>query len=516
MVSVSACDQNFLHTCSVTAKEETEIREPLSHGALTSDSVYVFDFQSEVYSWYGRNSDDASREAGRSFTKVFKKELWNLVNSLQTLVKGRSKITATLFEESEKFERTVFKLKFKDWPSMTKGYSGILEVKQAGNIVSKSKEWKVYDRGCDARKVDKIDVLRMYQVSEDVTVKNTEVVDFDPAEILHRDWGWCSLRAFDFYGMNGGDDSSKVMVTLNRDAFQKLERAWDLSEALSLASDHCYMFFYSYKERPVAMTDNVLQERTKFSSAEELESMMRDCCILYLWIGSESSVSDQGIMAHAAKEVEKIVTEGTTNKPKHIRIVDGKEPEHFYNVLCGRCDPPDVSDNIKSLLQRPKNAPMPALVVRHNVSSPALLRVRGLTPTTTRIADCAGLERRYLSSGSSYIAVKSQQCCIWHGKGAATWEREAAVAAAKLYFPATSVQIVEEGDESSVWTGLFSIGDAEASSYDNFPAWSKRKTLSWKKFQNQYSSENGPAPYNVRVWRIVHGIHANPMVSEFV
>ena len=428
--------------------------------------------------------------------------------------------------EGEKFERVTFKLKFEDWPTGKElSVYNVLEVKQAGNIKPKDKEWKVYDRGSDVRKVNEIDVVTMYDKNsapENAIAKNTETLEMDPAELVKRDWGFSKLRIWKIHDM-ARPENAKIEITA--DHLAQMEISYSPHTPLTLSSDDCYVFQYEFKEKPAKMSDSVLVERSKITR-EELEATMKISEVMYIWIGNESSIPDQGITAHVAVEIQKTVatSKGSLAKGKHVRVLEGKEPTHFLSMIRGGSLHLDQPKKVQVLLPYHPNPPSPVVVYKRsglkniaNNQSPLLFHVWGSTHETVRITQMSELSSEYICSGAVYVLLVNNAATIWHGVGSFTWEQEAAATfvdkVVKINSPSLSVKVVKEGQEGAeFWNPL---GGQKTRSNDAF--WKKRPTLpvDWPAdglSLGSTGSGDAKAPYDVRMWRINHFVNGNPTV----
>ena len=485
----------------------------LKHSSLNSQAVMVLDCGSELYVWAGKGATEPDRERATQFAEQRVRD---------------SSDQPDLFFEGERFERTMFKSKFDDWPQ-GKEYSvyNVMEVKQIGNVKAKDKEWKVYDRGADAKKVDKLDIEKMYdknQSMETNIVKNKEAMDIDPTELIRRDWGFSRLRIWAVYGYGG-----QKVVSLTEDVLKGMSRQFSEDKPFVFHSEECYIFMYEYKERPASMADDVLAERTAAKlTKEELISSMKDATVLYTWTGADSKVADSAVMAHVALKLDKWAREGKIDvkaKPRHVRVLEGKEPVHFLNMIKGGNIPRDQPPKILQMLPRAAVPPSPVILVRRGNqksfanSQPHLYHVVGFHEDVVRIAEVRRPVASILTSAHSYAATDGKSnAFVWQGFGSFECERQASELLANNVLKHdgnSKVTVVKEGSEpEDFWRALNG-----KTAYDNSAVYKVRPSLPTLSPDSNIplaSSKNSSisAPYDTRLWRINFFVNGNPTASE--
>jgi hypothetical protein len=468
------------------------------------ENVFVLDCDSEIYVWAGKNASADDREFGVAFATE----------------RAESK-KGVLFLELDTFERTIFKLKYDNWPTGREMETyAVMEVKQVGNIKAKEKEWKVYDRGSDAKKVEKVDIERMYDKSnslDDSVAKNTESTEADPAELIRRDWGWANLRIWGFKNMT--DSGKRKVIDITKEEFDSLEINYSKEKPFVFYSDECYIFLYDFKERPPKMADPVIAERTKMTK-EELWKQMKQVSVMYIWIGSESNISDQAVMAHMALEVEKHARgeSGSFSKAKQLRILEGKEPDHFLNMIVGGSSHRYLPQKVQEMLTKSDRAPSPYVIIRNRASEEkSLFRVLGISPENIRVSQLPEVNSSLLCSGSPFVLQANGKAYIWNGIGSFKWEMDAA----RIFVSEVlKVHFEECSEEQNNEVFFQSLGDNKQNSDDSNEDWKIRSNLPvFSHVENGVPLNSTAAiskinPYDVRLWKISYFINGNPTATE--
>jgi hypothetical protein len=429
----------------------------------------------------------------------------------------------SVFVEVERFERTIFKTKFKNWP-IENSSTAVLAVKTFGNIKTKDKSWKIYDRGMDAPKRDKVDIEYMYAgISSPVlsSVTNSESGENDLAELLNRDWGFEGLRIWRVHDMSG----DRKTLDMSKTMFDFLEVHFGANEPFVFYSEECYIFFYEYKERPPQLADPILLQRLK-KTKEDLRADLKTQSVLYTWIGQDSKVTDQSLLAHMVKELEKCIFDGSSSsrsKSRHSVVYEEKEPPHFVKMIRGFN--PDLIPKTKFLEHfcNHNQGLLPAICVRrgskttYNKQVSSVYNMSGIHPHEVRVTQVLEPSWDDICLGHTYIICFSGTNIIsWHGEGSFEWETEIADYLAEVFsqqLHCSWVQICDDQD-------LKQFKDKLPGELDSHrPHWlTKRHLMSVETPNHEVFTIKSNAiepekPYRLRLWRVSYFVNGNPTVN---
>ena len=183
-------------------------------------------------------------------------------------------------------------------------------------------------------------------------------------------------------------DDGKGDLTVWR--IENFERApWPRDEYGHFYAGDSYVVLYKYKD-----------------------ASKRDAAFIYFWQGRDSSQDEKAAAALQAKALD----DEMGGWPVQVRVVQGKEPNHFFMIFQGKMV---VHHGGKA--SGFKNAADKTDVVAG--AEPALYHVRGTSAYNTRAVQTA-LQAASLNSGDCFIAVvPGQSAYLWEGKFSSHEER---------------------------------------------------------------------------------------------
>lgn len=157
--------------------------------------------------------------------------------------------------------------------------------------------------------------------------------------------------------------------------------------------------------------------------------------IMYYWLGKNSSQVEQG--AAAAHTVD--ITKTLPGRAPHVRLVQGKEPEHFINLWGGAM----------IVHTEGRSGHLGA-----DASATRLYHVKGSSPANTKSVQVAP-NAANLNSGDCFVLVTAEGATVWQGSHANEEELATASKVAAVLQPDGAVSTVAEGEETDeFWAAL--------------------------------------------------------------
>ena len=477
--------------------------EPDRH-LLNSNCIYLLECKTELYVWIGSHVPEYMLKAAINHTKLLKAHI--------TLSRS---IPFGIYTEREHDETTLFKQYFGNWNFLGTDSNKVLEVKQVTNIKSKDLEWKVYDRGSNTPKLQAIDIAHMYDSPNshpfinEALDKNLDGIDLDPESLIKLDWGFKSLKIWSVRDIGEKSHSTGGIVSISPDSLKTASISFDQQRPFFLRSNECFIFLYEYNEKPSNLRDSILAERSNMS-VEELFQSMKQQYVIYTWIGERSNVLDQSLIFHIVREIEKSVKRlnGLAIRGRHIRVAEGKESDHFMNMILGRTCPQDVPEKLKSALRHTvENPPAPVFFTARPSDEPDYLMMYRVSSTNShqvKIFEMSDPKFDLLCSGFCYVVICESKIYVWKGFGSLQSEQAAGLTFVNNVLKRLpnmdnyTVKIMEESGSQGDFSKLFgSLSESAARSNEFF--WIQKPTI---------------ADYATRLWKIHHFLNGNPTAAE--
>ena len=165
----------------------------------------------------------------------------------------------------------------------------------------------------------------------------------------------------------------------------------------------------------------------------------KDHYIIYYWMGSHSSQDEQGAAALRTVELD----DRLNGLPVQIRVVQGKEPQHFLAMFAGQMR---VFNGGKA------SAFDGEFGVDRGIPANYLLQVRGSNRFSTKATE-EELRAASLNTNDCFLLVQEREVTVWFGKGSTGDEREMAKILALSM--SDDPNIIFEGQEKSdFWSSL--------------------------------------------------------------
>ena len=165
----------------------------------------------------------------------------------------------------------------------------------------------------------------------------------------------------------------------------------------------------------------------------------KDHYIIYYWIGAKSSQDEQGAAALRTVELD----DRLGGIPVQVRVVQGKEPQHFLAMFGGRMT---VFQGGKASAFDGDNA------VDLGIPAKYLLQVRGSNRFSTK-ATQEELRAASLNTNDCFLLVDGREVSVWFGKGSTGDEREMAKILALSKTDDPNI-IFESQEKSDFWQAL--------------------------------------------------------------
>ncbi|EDQ85244.1 uncharacterized protein MONBRDRAFT_34323 [Monosiga brevicollis MX1] len=170
----------------------------------------------------------------------------------------------------------------------------------------------------------------------------------------------------------------------------------------------------------------------------------KKCYIIYFWQGLKSSQDERGASAiHAVK-----LDEEYGGDPVQVRVVQNKEPPHFYLVM------QQFGGMVVHAGGHASGFKNVADQDSYDTDGTRLFQVRGTNDWNTRAVQVEE-EPASLNSGDVFILETPKQCYLWFGKGCSGDEREFGRQIIKAVIGNRGFETVTEGQEpAEFWSGL--------------------------------------------------------------
>eukprot|EP01114_Cavostelium_apophysatum_P010431 TRINITY_DN2412_c0_g1_i1.p1 TRINITY_DN2412_c0_g1~~TRINITY_DN2412_c0_g1_i1.p1 ORF type:complete len:1379 (+),score=482.22 TRINITY_DN2412_c0_g1_i1:221-4357(+) len=156
----------------------------------------------------------------------------------------------------------------------------------------------------------------------------------------------------------------------------------------------------------------------------------KDCYIIYFWQGRNSSILEKGTAALLTIDLD----DKLNGMAKEVRVVQNKEPKHFFSVFKG-----------KFVVHLGKDKPK-------TTSTPSLYQIQGTASWNTHAIEvkCDGTS---LNTNSVFVLINGDKSYIWKGSCLKPEELEFAKGITSL--DVQNAKIVEEGKEpSDFWKAI--------------------------------------------------------------
>jgi len=189
----------------------------------------------------------------------------------------------------------------------------------------------------------------------------------------------------------------------------------------------------------------------------------KECYVIYYWQGAKSTKDEIGASALIAKDMDDAVGGAATQ----VRVVMGKEPEHFLRMFKGTMvihsgGNASAFENIQA-------------VNDYDMDGTSLFHIKGFDPLDTRAVQ---VEERAssLNSGDCFALLTPQTMFVWKGSSASEVEVTTAQSVAVKLSGARATEEVAEGSEpDAFWEALG--GKAEYTTAKVMPEMSREPQL---------------------------------------
>ncbi|ESO84882.1 hypothetical protein LOTGIDRAFT_221805 [Lottia gigantea] len=164
----------------------------------------------------------------------------------------------------------------------------------------------------------------------------------------------------------------------------------------------------------------------------------RDHYIIYFWQGNKSTIDERGASALLAQNLDDTELDGAAVQ---IRVVQGREPEHFLRLFKGKML--ILMGGINNVIEE---TPL------------KMFHIRGTNDVNTRAVQvpcrCASL-----NSNDVFVVHDDSKLFVWIGKGASDDEVSVARNVVQFICPNREVTDVKEGEETEEFWGI--VGEKE-------------------------------------------------------
>ncbi|CAH1246516.1 AVIL [Branchiostoma lanceolatum] len=170
--------------------------------------------------------------------------------------------------------------------------------------------------------------------------------------------------------------------------------------------------------------------------------------IVYFWQGLRSSTDEKGASALLAKQVDEEEFGGSATQ---IRVVQGKEPEHFLRIFKGKMITfsGGKGSGFKNLREHDS----------YDADGTRLFQIKGTSEVNTRAVQVAE-EAAALNSSDVFVLETPGNTYLWFGKGSLPIEKQFAKNIASTVSPGSEpVEVAEGSEPDEFWEALGGKGE---------------------------------------------------------
>ncbi|XP_065183499.1 gelsolin, cytoplasmic-like [Sycon ciliatum] len=162
---------------------------------------------------------------------------------------------------------------------------------------------------------------------------------------------------------------------------------------------------------------------------------------IYFWQGLTSSQDERGASALHAKELD----DSLGGRPVQVRVVQGKEPQHFYSIFKGRMviHEGGKASGFKNIADTDS----------YDTDGTRLFHVKGTSEVNTRAVQVEE-KASSLNSNDAFVLETPTATYIWCGKGCSGDERELAKHVAQGVSKREHILTLEGKESDEFWAGL--------------------------------------------------------------
>lgn len=173
----------------------------------------------------------------------------------------------------------------------------------------------------------------------------------------------------------------------------------------------------------------------------------KDKYLIYFWQGRDSSNDEKGASALLTKQMD----DELRGEATQVRVVQGKEPNHFLALFKGRMVV--HSGGHASAFKNRKETDT------YDIEGNGLYHVRGTSAINTR-ASAVAPQPSSLNSGDCFILLVPGEAFVWYGVGSNDDEKSHALSIAKILKQNRQLhEVNEESESDSFWNGLGGKGE---------------------------------------------------------
>jgi len=168
----------------------------------------------------------------------------------------------------------------------------------------------------------------------------------------------------------------------------------------------------------------------------------KEAWIIYFWQGNNSSTDEKGASALIAKDMD----DARGGAPVQVRVVEGKEPNHFLRLFKGKMviHSGGVASGFKNKNEKDTSAP----------SEVALYHVRGTNELNTRGVQVES-KAVSLNSNDVFVLLTPDTMYVWRGKGANEDEKKYGSTIGTILQGKRKLAVQDEGKElAGFWDAL--------------------------------------------------------------
>jgi len=175
--------------------------------------------------------------------------------------------------------------------------------------------------------------------------------------------------------------------------------------------------------------------------------------IIYFWQGNNSSQDEKGASALIAKEMD----DARGGAPVQVRVVEGKEPNHFLRLFKGKMviHSGGAASGFKNINDKDS----------YDTDGISLFHVRGTNDLNTRAVQVPELAAS-LNSNDVFVLLTPNTMYVWQGKGANADEKRIGNNVAKLLQEKRKLVVLDEGKEpGEFWSSIGGKGEYASEGY---------------------------------------------------